>query len=86
MRKNVAFIGHRDCLPNDIEIRLEESIIKEIELGSDFFTMGTHGEFDIKALNVCKKIKNYHKHIAIELVLTSLNQINPVIDYYENEN
>lgn len=80
MKNKICLIGHRDLLPEDIEIRLFNILKEEIENGAKYFTMGTHGEFDIISLHICKKLKKVYKDIEIEIVLTSLNQIKPYIE------
>ena len=41
--------------------------------------MGTHGDFDHLALNVCRELKKIYKNIVVEIVFTSFKQINPQI-------
>lgn len=70
-----AFIGHRKILAKDICERLMIAIKNEIDRGCKTFTMGTHGEFDNYALNICKQLRNTYKDLDIEVVITSLNTI-----------
>ena len=70
-----AFIGHRKVFAKDIEPRLIAAIQTEIENGCTAFTMGTHGEFDYLALSACRKLRQTHKELEIEVVITSLNAI-----------
>ena len=70
-----AFIGHRKVLAKDIEARLLSAIQTEIERGCAAFTMGTHGEFDRLALSACRSLRQTHKELEIEVVITSLNTI-----------
>lgn len=78
MNRKVAFIGHRQNLPEDIEERVFQAVKNEIALGCNSFIMGTHGDFDKVALQVCEKIRNSND-INIEVVITSLAQIKPII-------
>lgn len=75
MSNRVCFIGHRKYLPLDIKQRLDTAIRSEIEQGCKFFTMGAHGDFDILSLSVCKQLQNEYRDIFIELIITSLHQI-----------
>lgn len=70
-----AFIGHRKLLNNDIEQRLKNAVIQEIESGCKYFIMGTHGDFDKLALKVCHNLRKKYTDIVIEVVLTSLHSI-----------
>ncbi|MBR1925757.1 MAG: hypothetical protein IJ837_02755 [Clostridia bacterium] len=79
--KKICFIGHRNIYDNKIEEKLTEIIKKEIKNGYNYFSMGTHGEFDKIALSVCRNLRKEYKHIEIEVVITSLNQIKPIIEY-----
>lgn len=83
MSKKVAFIGHLNCWYSDIKKELKTAIQNEIDDGCKVFTMGTHGDFDKYALQVCKDLRNSHKDLEIEVVITSLNQIKPEI--YEDQ-
>ena len=42
--------------------------------------MGTHGDFDKEALNVCRELRKKYKDIKIEVVITSFTQIKPFYD------
>ena len=75
MSKRVCFIGHRKIGFGPIRERLKNAILEEINSGCKFFTMGTHGEFDNMALSVCKGLRNIHKEIEIEVVLTSYHSV-----------
>lgn len=77
MHKRTAFIGHRDFLPQDIEERLRKAVKNEIDLGCKYFTMGTHGKFDINALHVCRILRENYIDIEIEVVITSIHQLEP---------
>lgn len=78
----VCFIGHRDIF-EDIREKLKEAVENEIKNGADFFTMGTHGDFDRMALGVCRELRKTYKHITIEVVITSFKTIEPIIDHDE---
>lgn len=78
----VCFIGHRDIFEN-IREKLKEAVENEIKNGADFFTMGTHGDFDRMALGVCRELRKTYKHITIEVVITSFKTIEPIIDHDE---
>lgn len=69
-----AFIGHRDFLPLDIEQRLQNAIQKQIDSGCRYFIVGTHGEFDRKALSICRCLQTVYPDLKIEVVITSLHQ------------
>ncbi len=76
MSNKVCFIGHRFVTSyQNVDKKLKNAIQKEIDLGCKFFTMGTHGEFDSLALNICREFKKTYKDIEIEVVITSLNKI-----------
>lgn len=75
----VCFIGHRDYC-GDVEI-LKKVIEKEIEQGANFFTMGTHGNFDSSALIQCKKLREKYKCLEIQIVITSFNSIKKQLLY-----
>ncbi len=70
-----AFVRHRKVFAKNIETRLVEAILTEIDNGCFSFTMGTHGEFDSIALNTCRRLRNDYKNLEIEVVITSLNMI-----------
>ena len=74
-KMRTAFIGHRKIFAKDIEERLAAAIQTEIERGCTAFTMGTHGEFDRLALSACRSLRQTHKELEIEVVITSLNAI-----------
>lgn len=77
-----CFIGHRDIFEN-IREKLKEAVENEIKNGADFFTMGTHGDFDRIALGVCRELRKTYKNITIEVVITSFKTIEPIIDHDE---
>lgn len=70
-----AFIGHRRIFAKNIRERLADAIQTEIDNGCRLFTMGTHGEFDSLALNICRQLRNTYADLEIEVVITSLNAI-----------
>ncbi len=84
MCKKVAFVGHRNVW-KDIRNKLYDRVKEYIEEGCMFFTMGTHGEFDRMALSVCRELKKRYKDIKIEVVITSLTQINSNLDLNGSE-
>lgn len=65
-----------------IREKLKSVIEKKIKEDCDFFTMGTHGEFDKLALNVCRELRHTYTNIIIEVILTSLKMIEkqPIYD------
>lgn len=71
----VGFIGHRIIFAGDIGERLINAIQTEIDGGCREFTMGTRGEFDIRALESCRKLRKTYKELEIEVVITGLNEI-----------
>ena len=75
MEKKTAFIGHRHIFDRNLRERLYNAVKQEIENGCKCFTMGTHGDFDKEALSVCRELKQKHKDIKIEVVITSFAQI-----------
>ena len=86
MSKKVCFIGHREVLYSQVKERLCVAIQNEIDSGSRFFTMGTHGEFDSLALAKCKEFRNIYNDIEIEVVLTSYHKVeNKLLKTYKNE-
>ena len=70
-----AFIGHRQIFAKGIDERLITAIHAEIDSGCSSFIVGTHGEFDRLALNACRRLRQTHKELEIEVVITSLNAI-----------
>ena len=80
MRK-VCFIGHRQIFDRSVKERLKTAIENEIKNGCEFFTMGTHGEFDELALSVCRELRKIYKDIKIEVVITSLKKIEKQLLY-----
>lgn len=79
MKKRICFIGHRNIFYAPTKEKLKETIRKEIENGYKFFTMGTHGDFDKLALEVCRELRHTYKDIEIEVVVTSLNKIKTIV-------
>ena len=77
----ICFIGHRKIGFGPIKERLKYAIENKIKEGCNFFTMGTHGEFDTLALNTCKELQKTYKDITIEVVITSLRKIEKQILY-----
>lgn len=45
--------------------------------------MGTHIDFNRMTLDVCRELRKTYKDIQIEVVITSLNSINPIINHDE---
>ncbi len=84
MERKVAFIGHRNLWgkSDDVEVKLRKEVEKQIHNGCKFFTMGTHGEFDKIALNVCRILRRTYPDIVIEVAITSLHTITPIIDHH----
>lgn len=70
----VCFIDHRNIIFRDIKEKLKKTIVEEIKNGCETFMMGTHGDFDIMALEICRELKCNYPNIKIEVVLTSLNK------------
>ena len=82
MSKKIAFIGHREIFDyNKIREKLYNQVEQEIINGCKNFTMGIHGDFDKMALSVCKELRKKFKDITIEVVITNLNSITPIIEY-----
>ena len=75
MDKKVAFIGHRNIGFGPIRNKLKLAIENEIKDGCKNFIMGTHGSFDELALSVCRELRQSYSDIIIEVVITSLKQI-----------
>lgn len=72
MSKNICFIGHRKIWGENVRDRLKRAVEDEIRGVGEFFTMGTHGDFDRMALGVCREMREKFNGIRIEVVLTSL--------------
>lgn len=70
-----ALIGHRLILEKNVEALLLEAIQAKINNGCKTFMMGTHGEFDVMALNACRHLRNVYADMEIEVVITSLNAV-----------
>ena len=82
MNKKTCFIGHRHIYKlNEVRDTLYKLVEKEINKGCKFFTMGTHGEFDKLALCVCRELRKTYNDICIQVVITSLKSIEPIIEY-----
>ena len=82
MNKKICFIGHRHIYNyNKIREKLYNIVEEEIKNGCEFFTMGTHGEFDEMALSVCRELRKIYTDIEIEVVITSFKTIEPIIDH-----
>ena len=75
MTKRTAFIGHRHLVYGSIKNKLIDIIKNEIDNECNKFIMGTHGNFDITALEICRFIRSNYKQIEIKVVLTSLNTV-----------
>ena len=81
-KKKVCFIGHRHIYNyKEIREKLYNIIEEEIKNGCEFFTMGTHGEFDEMALSVCRELRKVYANLEIEVVITSFKEIEPIIDH-----
>ena len=65
-----AFIGHREVAWWFKRERLVEAVEEQIKLGCKHFMMGTHGDFDKLALEVCRNARKTHPDIKIEVVVT----------------
>ena len=81
MNKKIAVIGHRIFLPQYVYESFEKECLKQVEKNNFSFYVGTHGEFDSMSYHILKKLKKENKHIEINIVVTSLNIINPIIRY-----
>lgn len=82
MNKKICFIGHRHIYNyKEIREKLYKIVEEEIKNGCEFFTMGTHGEFDEMALSVCRELRKVYANIEIEVVITSFKEIEPIIDH-----
>lgn len=79
--KKVCFIGHRDFWCDDLKQRLYNEVENQIKKGYKVFTMGTRGKFDALSLSVCRQLRKIYNDIEIEVIITSLNQIKPVLDF-----
>ena len=87
MRKT-TFIGHRSFCRIGIKEKLTNIVENEINNGCKNFIIGSHGEFDEMALDVCRSLRCKYEDIVIEVVLTSLHKIKKPIgfnDEYEIE-
>ena len=62
--QKITFIGHRNVMDyKNLKTKLYNEIKKQIENGSKFFTLGTHGEFDKLALSVLREFdRNLHRY------------------------
>lgn len=79
-----CFIGHRRVCCN-ISDKLLSAIQNEIDNGCRKFIVGTHGQFDELALSACKEARRkYNKDIAIEVAITSINQVKSRVHYYDD--
>ena len=86
MSKKVCFIGHRYLWDSGIKERLTRAVQNEIDLGCKEYAMGTHGEFDVLALSVCRGLREIYSDLEIEVVLTSYHKIqNKLIGVFKDE-
>ncbi len=83
MENKVAFIGHRQIFDESLKSRLYSAVEQQIKNGCKNFIVGTHGEFDKTALDVLRSLRKIYRDIKIEVVITSLAKIKPVIDHDE---
>lgn len=70
--KTVCFTGHRKIPPSEIELvsqKLEETIIKLIEMGYEFFGTGGALGFDTLAAQTILKLKSKYPQVRLILVL-----------------
>ena len=82
LKKKVCFIGHRRIYNyKETREKLYNIVEEEVKNGCEFFTMGTHGEFDEMALSVCRELRKVYANIEIEVVITSFKEIKPIIDH-----
>ena len=77
-----AFAGHSHIFINETELkdRLVDAIKLEVDNGCLSFTMGVYGKFDKIALSACRLVRNEYKNIEIEVVFTSLHQIEKSVE------
>lgn len=71
MSHKVCFIGHRQFLPPWLAEQLKRTVEETIKNGCQYFTMGTHGDFDRLALAVCRQLKSQYPTLKIEVILTN---------------
>lgn len=80
MNKKVCFVGHRNIYDYErIKASLCVLVEQKIKEGCKFFTMGTHGDFDKMALSVCRNLRKIYNDIKIEVVITSLTTLTPIV-------
>ena len=72
MPNKICFIGHRKFLPPWLTEKLKFTVEQAIKNGCQYFSMGTHGDFDRMALAVCQQLKSQYPTLKIEVILTSL--------------
>lgn len=78
----VCFIGHSKIYDSeDIRGKLHYTIEQMIKAGCNCYTVGTHGDFDELVLGVLRELRKAYKDIVIEVVITSLKAIEPIIDH-----
>ena len=73
MKLTIAFFGHRNIYCQDLADRLKSQLMSVADENEICCLIGTHGDFDMLALEVCRKIRQSHPHITITVVFTSLN-------------
>lgn len=76
MNKKTAFIEHRYIIESKVIHKLINAIQQVIDNGCSSFIMGTHGEFDYLSLQCCRKFKQAHKDLNIDVVLTNITRGN----------
>ena len=82
-RMKTAFAGHRHISIDEKELknRLVDAIKMEVDNGCLSFTMGgVYGKFDKIALSACRYVRKEYKNIEIEVVFTSLHQIEKSVE------
>ena len=72
--KACCFIGHRRVF-SQVRDRLDAAVREQVKNGCLLFLMGTHGEFDDMALEVCRSVRKDNPSLKIRLVITNLHYL-----------
>ncbi len=75
MNKTITFIGHRFVFDPQLENKLLNQLLQQINCGNINYLLGYHGEFDKLVLNMCTKLQKTYRQISITIAVTSFSQL-----------
>lgn len=85
MNKTITFISHRFIFDTQLENKLLNQLLTQINYGNINYLVGYHGEFDKLVLNTCTKLQETYKQISITVAVTSFSQLKK-FDNQDNPN